>query len=263
MSELAPKYNYSDKPDNHLVQKYFGQSSNRYLSVAHLQRLVGNNLIEMVKLKSADRVLDLGSGPGTFTSHLKKTAKELVSFDLSDQMLECNPSENRVQGDSHSLPFLSESFDLIFSSLMIQWCDFRKVSEQIYHCLKPGASALVSTLATGTLKEYQSAWQGVDDDNHIYQYLSQDHIIKHLHSLPWRQVQIEKKEETMWYPSVRHLAKELKSLGANYVKDRKNTGLVTPHKWKLMEQHYHGQFFCSDRKQYPATYNVIYIKLEK
>ena len=51
------------------------------------------------------------------------------------------------------------SFDLVFSSLMLQWCDdLDAVFTEIARVLNPGGLLLFSTFGPGTLAELREAW---------------------------------------------------------------------------------------------------------
>lgn len=68
----------------------------------------------------AKRALDVGTGTGRNVELLRETATPyVVGIDLSPAMLACGGKPfPRVCGDAHRLPFRSESFDLVCSSLM-------------------------------------------------------------------------------------------------------------------------------------------------
>lgn len=61
--------------------------------------------------------------------------------------------------DAESLPFPSDSFDVVFSNLMVQWCDDpRTVFAECRRVLRPGGRLVLSTLLEGTLTELKQAW---------------------------------------------------------------------------------------------------------
>ena len=65
----------------------------------------------------------------------------------------------RVRADAYSLPFRDGAFDLVFSSLMLQWCDdLDAVFAEIARVLRPGGLLLFSTFGPGTLAELREAW---------------------------------------------------------------------------------------------------------
>lgn len=244
------------------IQTCFSNSAQTYRNGAQLQHRVGQTCISKLSQNHYQQILDLGCGPGLFAPKLQSLTSQFVSLDLSKSMLATNPSFGfKIQGDSHKLPFQKNSFELVFSSLMIQWCDIETVLEQVYEVLKPGGQAVISTLVSGTLIELQQAWSAVDNDTHIHQYSTLTDVEGLVNSGAWRKSNTELATITLEFDSVLSLAKELKLLGANFVKNRKNKGLVTKNKWQAMEQAY--QQLGKNESIIPATYQVVYITLEK
>lgn len=246
------------------VEQKFSNSSQSYLKAAHLQRRVGQALLNLMSDQRFDIGIDLGCGPGTFTSYLKEKTKSLLSMDLSTSMLiENSQAQTKIRTNSEALPLRENSVSVCFSSLMVQWCDLNKVLHEIHRVLEPNGHAYVSTLVSGTLAEYANAWSKVDNDHHIHTYLNMEQAIKSANILPWSAAEIEQKDEVLWYDNVSLLAKELKQLGANFVAGKQSRGLVTPNKWKRMENEYHRSSYCKAQNAYPATYKVLYLKLIK
>jgi ubiquinone/menaquinone biosynthesis C-methylase UbiE len=77
----------------------------------------------------------------------------VVAADIAPGMLERAKQQSRwlrrfarVRADAYALPFGDASFDLVFSSLMLQWCDdLDAVFAEIARVLKPGGLLLFST----------------------------------------------------------------------------------------------------------------------
>lgn len=250
------------------IVNHFGRSSHTYKGAARLQTDVANELLELaVQNKKSnekfERILDLGCGPGLMTAQLSEQTQQLVSLDLCASMLSQNTNaDNRVLANSHQLPFQSESFDLVFSSLMIQWCDLQQVLSQIHQILKPNGKAVISTLVTGSLTELQQAWTQVDNDKHIHEYLTTDEVKSVINTFDWQQSNTRIQTKTYPFKSVRALAKELKHLGANIVQGRQSKGLMPKSKWLTMESTYR-EMFATPNQQIPASYQVMYLELTK
>lgn len=246
------------------IKQHFGGSAHTYKLGAQLQYKVGQTLLTKVHSNPVNVCLDLGCGPGLFSQELGSNSECLISLDLSLPMLKTNAqSSNKVQGNSHNLPLLNESVDLVFSSLMIQWCDFYEVLSQVYRILKPGGKAVISTLIKGSLTELEQAWTKIDNDNHVHCYLAMEELVEYTNKIKWQRIVIEQEKETFWFKDVISLAKELKHLGANHVESRKNKGLMTKSKWQKMESEYQNLFFEEDKNAIPASYQVVYIELIK
>ncbi|MDO6717911.1 methyltransferase domain-containing protein [Psychrosphaera sp. 1_MG-2023] len=261
-SQLIAQDTFQQLSQREKIQICFSNSAQTYRCGAQLQQRVGQTCLSKIANKKYKRILDLGCGPGLFAPELELLTTQLISLDLSKSMLETNPSSGvKIQSDSHKLPLQPNCFDLVFSSLMIQWCNIETVLSEIHQILRPGGQAVISTLVSGTLIELEQAWSAVDNDTHIHQYSTFEDIERIVNSSDWKKTNAELATISLKFDSVLSLAKELKLLGANFVKDRKNKGLVTKNKWVKMEQAY--QHNCGSDNSIPATYQVVYITLEK
>lgn len=259
------------------IERSFGSSAKTYKRNAQLQYDVGSDLLANIEQNADDNaILDLGCGPGLFTKELQNKAQVFVSLDLSHSMLVTNQHElpsttetekhgysAKVQANSQALPFQANSFDVIFSSLMVQWCDLTQVLQQVHSALKSGGTAYISTLLKGSLNELEQAWSCVDSDVHIHSYLTTQQVNQSIGTLKWSHINVDQQQKTYWFDSAMALAKELKSLGANYVEHRKNKGLTSKSKWQAMEKAYASEFYDTERKAIPASYQVMYLKLTK
>ncbi len=262
------------------VQQSFGHSAKTYGQQAQLQIEVGKGLVSALNVAvnpktnetpkttnatSDDLIgIDLGCGPGLFHEDIKSFASTLLSLDLSLKMLDSNPAhQNKICADSHNLPVQSNSVDWVFSNLMIQWCDISVVLTEIHRVLKPGATAVVSTLMPGSLYELEQAWQDIDNDAHIHQYQNAKEITVAIEQHTWAATNISDYDCIYWYKNARDLAKELKSLGANVVNGRAQKGLMGKDKWKKMEDKYHANFYDHHQQGISATYKVRTLVLQK
>lgn len=263
------------------IQKHFSDSAQTYVKGAQLQHRVGQTLFTKlmtgldnsnITTKAHSNItqqrnltcVDLGCGPGLFTSVLNQTFKTVLSLDLASDMLQANDSaKSKIQANSHALPFLTESVDVFYSSLMVQWCDLEQVLQQVYSALKPNGKAVIATLVDGTLFELEHAWSKVDKDTHIHEYLSAEQVSSVAQNMPWNQTRLTLNTEIFWFANARMLAKELKCLGANFVQERKNKGLVTKNTWQKMEGAYQNSFYNAQQQAIPASYKVMYLELTK
>jgi SAM-dependent methyltransferase len=98
-------------------------------------------------------VLDLGAGTAHGSRALKRRFPKslVVAADIAPGMLERAKLQSRwlrrferVRADAYALPFRDGSFDLVFSSLMLQWCDdLDVVFAEIARVLRPGGRVLL------------------------------------------------------------------------------------------------------------------------
>jgi len=250
------------------IARSFGVASKSYDVSARLQRYTGKHLMPHLPNRNDLSVLDLGSGTGFFTDILASKYQQVLGLDISAEMLKY-AQDNRTQdikwiaGDAYHLPLQDNSIDLVYSNLVIQWCDpLAHVLTEILRALKPGGLFIFSTLIDGTLNELKSSWAQVDQDQHVIDFKTEGELTTILNSPQSKLIEHQVKDIILEYENVLHLAHELKGLGANQTPKATNKGLAGKDKWKKMTQSY--QDFQEPSGIYPATYRVysgILVKL--
>jgi len=246
------------------IARHFGRARESYEQAARLQRLVAAKALSLLT-PTAGLLLDLGSGPGWFHPKLKQHCSELIALDLSHDMLQKTRAAQQavlvVQADAQSLPVASESIDKVFSSLMLQWCEQPGlVLLEINRVLKPGGSAVISTLLEGTLQEFKQAWSQVDQHQHINQFLPLGFYQQLERQYPHLGLQLQTETVQLEYQDVLALARELKDLGANTVTQGRNNALTGKQRWQKVQHAYPSR--CIDG-QISASYQVLYLTLTK
>lgn len=246
------------------IARHFGRARESYEQAARLQRLVASKALSLLT-PTAGLLLDLGSGPGWFHPMLKQHCSELIALDLSHDMLQKTRAAQQAtlvfQADAQSLPVATESIDRIFSSLMLQWCEKPElVLQEINRVLKPGGSAVISTLLDGTLREFKQAWSQVDSHQHVNQFLPIDCYQQLELQHPELGLALRTETVQLEYPDVLALARELKDLGANTVTQGRNKALTGKQRWQKVQQAYPSR--CIDGS-ISASYQVLYLTLTK
>ncbi|HEY9118264.1 MAG TPA: methyltransferase domain-containing protein, partial [Marinobacter sp.] len=174
------------------IARDFGTASKTYNPAARLQRYMGqvmlDQLLEPGCLSPAGagcHILDLGCGTGWFTGQLAGisgwTEVSVTGADLSPGMLDYAraagvPGIRWLVADAEALPLEDNSLDVIFSNLMIQWCDDSSgVLAECRRVLRPGGQLFISTLLDGTLEELRHAWHQADPGHeHVNHFESEE-----------------------------------------------------------------------------------------
>ncbi len=249
------------------IAKNFGSASSSYDVSARLQRFSGKHLLPWLPNRHDLTVIDLGCGTGFFSDVLAKRYKQVIGLDLSKDMLSYT-KENRdqhinlVNANAMSLPFQDNCLDVIYSNLVIQWCQpLTTLLAEIKRVLKPGGIFIVSTLTDGTLFELKSSWAQVDDEKHVIDFKSAEELAVDFQSVEMEVLDAKQQDISLEYESVLHLAHELKGLGANHVPDKKKKGLAGKDKWRKMTQAYSD--FEEPSGIFPATYSLYSAMLVK
>ena len=142
--------------DKQQARRAFDAAASTYDEAAELQYEIGDRMMErldFIRLQP-HRILDLGAGTGKFSAALLKRYRkaEVVAVDLAPAMLA--RTQNRggwlrkpscICADAEQLPFADDSFEFIFSNLMLQWCvDLEHTLTELRRVLAPGGRALVA-----------------------------------------------------------------------------------------------------------------------
>ena len=110
-------------------------------------------IIQMLRPKRGDCILDAGCGTGVFTRHLLAEDASVVGLELSFPMLFKAGGKLdgyqflMVQGDMQHLPFADNEFDKTISVSAIEFIeDAKDVIDELFRVTKPGGCIVVTTL---------------------------------------------------------------------------------------------------------------------
>jgi len=255
--------------DRRAIARAFGRAADRYSERAVVQPEVADRLLERLEgLRFEPRtVVDLGSGPGMQSVELARRfpAAQVLALDLALPMLHQAGSRRgwfrkrfeRVAADANALPLADASVDLLYSSLMLQWCaDLPAILNGIRRVMKPGGLVLLSTFGPDTLTELRQAWRNVDARPHVSPFID----VQAMGDLMMRAGFAEPVLDTDWitsrYARPRDLMAELKAIGASFAGADRARGLTTPGKLKAVLEAY--ETFRGEDGLYPATWEVVY-----
>jgi malonyl-CoA O-methyltransferase len=154
------------------------------------------------------------------------------------------------------LPFVDSSVDIVFSSLMLQWCDpVDVVLAEVRRVLKPDGFFAFSTFGPDTLKELRAAWAEVDGYNHVNQFVDMHDIGEALVRAGLVEPVLDVDRVQLAYSDTLALMRELKTIGAHNVTAGRSRGLMGRKRLARVQAAY--ECFRRDG-QLPATYEVIY-----
>ncbi len=258
--------------DKARVRAAFDRAALRYDDAAVLQSEVRNRLLERLDLVKIQpqTILDVGAGTGHSSAALLQRYKkaEVIAVDVAHGMLLQARRRNSswrpwqkvptlVCGDAERLPFADACVDLIFSNLTLQWCnDLDHTFKEFRRVLKPGGLLMFTTFGPDTLKELRQSWRNVDGFNHVNAFIDMhdigDAMMRARLAIP---VVMDMENFTLTYATVRHLMRDLKTIGAHNVTAGRARGLTG--KGRMQAVHAEYEKYRRD-DLLPATYEIVY-----
>jgi malonyl-CoA O-methyltransferase len=213
--------------DDVRVRAAFDRASPTYDAAAVRHERVRNELLERLPLFNLQPavVLDLGAGTGHGARALRATYRRalVIALDAAPGMLRQARRRTgvfrkfaRVCAGAAQLPLATASVDLVFSNLMLQWCnDLERPLAEVRRVLKPGGLFAFSTFGPDTLKELRAAWAAADGDSHVNRFLDLHDVGDALVRAGFAEpvLDIERVEHT--YPDADALMRDLKAQGAH------------------------------------------------
>ncbi|SFC87954.1 malonyl-ACP O-methyltransferase BioC [Pragia fontium] len=206
----------------------FSRAANSYDQAANFQRLCGEKLLAKIGDYTGLTMLDAGCGTGYFSRRFRDAGCHVLALDLAAGMLEqsraTDSADQYLLADIEHIPLPDGSVDLCFSNLAIQWCSsLTGALREMHRVVRPGGRVVFSSLAQGSLTELAQAWQHVDGQSHINQFLSFEAIAHACQPFPH---QLSLQQETEFYPDVIALMKTLKGIGATHLHQGREAGLT-------------------------------------
>jgi malonyl-CoA O-methyltransferase len=253
--------------DGREVRRSFGRAAHDYDAAAILQAQVRRELLDrldLVRLEPAV-VLDLGAGTGHATIELKRRYRsaQVIALDLAEGMLrEATRRQTllrrfrRVCADAMAVPLREGSVDLVFSNLMLQWCDDPdRVFAECRRVLRPNGLLAFATFGPDTLVELRRAWSAADGRTHVNRFIDMHDLGDALVRCGFAEPVLDVERYTLTYAEVRDLMRELKAIGAHNANAGRPRGLTGRGKLQRMVEAY--EAFRRDGRL-PATYEVVF-----
>jgi malonyl-CoA O-methyltransferase len=245
--------------DTNDIQNSFNRACKTYQKSAILQAEYADELCQRLKYikKTPHTILDLGAGDGCLSKILKKQYPKAIIYnlDLAQKSLFFHKCQNSICADSHNLPFKKNSFDLVISGFMLQWCDnLPQVLTEVYNSLKKDGIFMFSTFGTRTLEELRYAWDMVDKDVHINIFFDIEHYGNLLQSTGFANVAVDRDLITEYEKNVISLMRRLKNMGAHNINQGRKKTLTGQNKIKKLQQSYETM---QTVQGLPASFEVI------
>jgi malonyl-CoA O-methyltransferase len=249
--------------DTKTVQQNFSRAAEQYDEHAQIQHAVREECVVLAQSfwPAGSSILDAGGGTGA----MAKLAPNwnITNLDLAFGMCQiASKHVPTVNASAEAMPFADNSFDGVFSCLMLQWANDPLITlREIARVLKPQSRALIATFVDGTLDELRQSFTALDATPHVSAFIEPYQLSALSVHAGFMVLSAERETITAHYPDTLTLMRSIKSIGATNKDTTRSKGLMTPKKLKTLEHTYRKKF--ATQEGLPATWNVIYLLLEK
>lgn len=252
------------------LKKEFSKYAPEYDQHAVLQQEVAKELVGKI-LVQPRRILDLGCGTGEIAIRLsrKYPKVQVQALDISTGMIQEAQKKMVEQGidnisfsqEDMEFPALpEESFDLIISSLALQWANhLAETFKRLYKMLIPEGFFLFSTLGSRSLHELrESAKQAFGAKfDYGHNFPKAKDIEKYLIKAGFKVIQAGSVAKGRLYDSPKHLLHSLKYIGAQNASMNRSDRLVPKKEMQALSNYYEQKYKVENKIK--ATYDIIYV----
>jgi malonyl-CoA O-methyltransferase len=224
--------------DGHAVRRSFDLASGHDAAPMPLQTRIGNELLERLQyFRLEPRVIaDVGCGVGGAARQLRRRYPRARVIAIDSAYLMARQARRRqrfwrrfdcICADGRALPLAPHSVDLVFSNLMLQWCDDPGAFfSQVQRALRPGGLLLYSTLGPETLSELRSAWASADSASHVSAFADMTQLAGAMSHSGLSEPVMDREVQVLHYPDVQALMSELHAGGARHAASDRRRSLT-------------------------------------
>ncbi len=252
--------------DTRWLRRSFDGAAKTYDGAAVLQGEIREQLLARLDLMAITPgvVLDAGAGTGRGASALRRRYPKaaVLALDTSWAMLKIAGRRrswlrgfSSVCADAVRLPLADASVDLIFSNLMLQYCDTDAVLAEFNRVLRPQGLLSFTSFGPDTLRELRWAWAQVDEYTHVMRFIDMHDLGDAMVRAGFASPVLDVERYTLSYADVRKVAQDLKATGAHNVTAGRPRGLVGRRKFAAFSAAYET---CRQNERLPATYEVVF-----
>lgn len=151
------------------LSRRFSVAAKQYDELAVVQNTIAQVAMSRLAPTGVSAALDIGCATGIHTAQLGEHCGQVTGVDIADGMLikarASFPQIQWVNGDAEALPLADNTFELVFSSMALQWCSSPDVAmAEIARVMANGAQAELAIMVSGSLYQLQkvSALCGFD-----------------------------------------------------------------------------------------------------
>tara|TARA_B100001250_G_scaffold298520_1_gene260029 strand:+ start:18672 stop:19565 length:894 start_codon:yes stop_codon:yes gene_type:complete len=239
---LIKKDTYIGFPNRSLIVRNFDRSANLFNNSDIVHSEIRDRLIDKLKFFNLDpkMILDLGSATGKCSLKLNKLfpTSKVISMDNSLEMnrvasKNCfkNSNVTILSGDAEMIPLMNSSVDLVFSNLLLPWCDTGIIFSEVSRILKNDGLFIFSSVGPDTLSELRKAWATVDSLVHVHGFLDMHDLGDMLIKANLLDPVLDINRLSITYNNLASLISDIRSCGASNIAQGRRTSLTGKEKW--------------------------------
>jgi malonyl-CoA O-methyltransferase len=248
------------------ARRAFDRASAGFDAAAVLQTEIRGELLGRLDLTALAPavVLDAGAGTGQASALLKRRypRARVLAIDASLPMLRIARSRSswlrpfeRIAADAERLPLAAGSVDLIFSNLLLPWCDPESLLGEFRRVLAPRGLLTLSAFGPDTLREWRLAWSEVDTAVHVHRFIDMHDLGDALVRAGFAAPVLDVERYTLTYADLRAVAADLRAVGASNASRARPQGLTGRGKFARLADAY--ETFRTDGRL-PASYEIVF-----
>ena len=162
----------------------------------------------------------------------------------------------RVAADVYRLPLVDGSVDLVFSSLMLQWCDDLDAAlRELRRVMRPGGLMLFSSFGPDTLRELREAWAAADGGEHVNPFVDVHDVGSAMARAGFAEPVLDVDRWVRHYPDARALMREIRQIGAGNALSGRPRGLTGRRRLEAMQRAYEAR---RAPLGLPATWEIVH-----
>ena len=264
MALIEPRTTVQQATEKDDVAKRFSGAAGQYDEIANIQAQIATAALARVPQQHVNKALDIGCGTGRHTQRLGRIATTTTGLDLAAGMVEQAqqnyPVIHFVQGDAEQLPWQSAAFDLVFSSMALQWCRCPQAAlAEISRVLHHGGRAELAIMVDGSFAELRRASRAAGVSLQINELFTASDWLAALSQTGLKYGAHELVEYSDEFDGIWQLLRSIKGVGAgSSAQGAKRQGLTR----KALNQ-LETAMPRNEQGQLTNTYTVLHLTLEK
>lgn len=249
------------------IANAFGRAATSYNETARVQARIAADAQLALSQKHFRHVLDIGCATGAQTAVLAQQHDRITGVDISAAMVaaarQAYPALTFVQGEAEALPFPSDHFDAVYSSMALQWVSTPDVAmQEVSRVLTAAGTAQLAIMVAGSFHELVAARQQAGQQNSVNAFASALVWEKAAHQAGFTLVAQQVTRYVDEFDNIRSLLKSITKAGAGV---SLNTPPGTPSSSfnRQQLQALEAAYPRTEHGKLGLTYQVLHLTLEK